>query len=161
MARIDPRLERLLDEHGVDYEVIHHREGFRSRTTAEDTHTPPEEFAKSVLLRVDGGHALAVLPATHDVALARLAKSLGGGDVRLATESEVAERMRGSEVGAAPPFGHLYDLPLYASPLLARRERITFNAGSHRAAVRMAWSDYERLARPRIVHLSHHEDGGD
>jgi Ala-tRNA(Pro) deacylase len=42
--------------------------------------------------------------------------------------------------------------------VLARDERITFNAGTHRDAVRMAWSDYERLAQPRVVSLSRHEE---
>jgi Ala-tRNA(Pro) deacylase len=51
----------------------------------------------------------------------------------------------------------LYDLPVYASPVLAEDERITFNAGTHRDAVRMAWADYARLAKPEIVHLSRHE----
>jgi Ala-tRNA(Pro) deacylase len=158
MAPIDSRLQKLLDEHGVDYEIIHHREDFRARTTAEDTHTPPEEFAKTVLLRVDDGYALAVLPATHYVAPSHLARSIGAREVRLASELEMQERMPDCEVGSAPPFGVLYDLPVYASPLLAEDERITFNAGTHRDAVRMAWADYARLAKPEIVHVSRHEE---
>ena len=158
MAPIDPRLQRLLDEQQVEYEMIHHREDFRARTTAEDTHTPPEEFAKTVLVRVDDRYALAVLPATHHVAPGHLAKAIGAREVTLASESEVQELMTGCEVGAAPPFGSFYDLPVYASPFLARDERITFNAGTHRDAVRMAWADYERLAKPEIVHLSRHEE---
>ena len=51
-------------------------------------------------------------------------------------------------------------LPVFASPLLTQDERITFNAGTHRDAVRMAWADYERLAKPKVVHLSHHEEEG-
>lgn len=155
---IDPRLQKLLDEGGVDYEVIHHREDFRARTTARDTHTPPEEFAKTVVLWIDDHYALAIVPATHNVAASRLARSIGASEVRLASESEMRDVMPDSEVGAAPPFGALYDLPVYASPLLAQDERITFNAGTHRDAVRMSWTDYQRLAEPEIVHLSHHED---
>jgi Ala-tRNA(Pro) deacylase len=158
MARIDPRLEKLLDEHQVDYEVLHHREDFRACTAAEDTHTPPEEFAKTVLVRVDDGYALAVLPATHYVAPSLLAKAIGAREVTVASESEMQELMTGCEVGAASPFGSFYDLPVYASPVLARDERITFNAGTHRDAVRMAWADYERLAEPKVVHLSRHEE---
>jgi Ala-tRNA(Pro) deacylase len=158
MAPIDTRLEKLLAEHDVDYEAIHHREDFRARTAAEDTHTPPQEFAKTVLVRVDDGYALAVLPATHYVAPSRLAKAIGASEVTLASESEMQEQMTGCEVGAAPPFGSFYGLPVYASPLLAADERITFNAGTHRDAIRIAWADYERLAKPEIVHLSRHEE---
>ena len=105
--------------------------------------------------------AVAVLPASHFVAESRLAKSLGAEKVRLATEFEMEDLCPDCEVGAAPPFGNLYGLPTYACPVLARDERITFNAGSHRDAVRMSWSDYERLAQPRVVSLSRHEDEPD
>jgi Ala-tRNA(Pro) deacylase len=62
------------------------------------------------------------------------------------------------EIDAAPPFPSLCGLPVYASPLLAREKQITFNAGTHCDALRMSWADYERLAKPEVVHLSHHED---
>lgn len=155
---IDVRLQELLEEHDVEYEAIHHRLDFHARRAADDTHTPPEEFAKTVVVHVDGGYAMAVLPATHYLAPARLARSIGASEVRLASEAEMKQWMPGYEIGAAPPFQSLSGLPVYASPLLAREKAITFNAGTHRDAVRMAWADYERLAKPEVVHLSHHED---
>jgi Ala-tRNA(Pro) deacylase len=95
-----------------------------------------------------------VLPAAHYVSERRLRDSLGAGEVRLASEDEYAEVCPGCEVGAAPPFGVLYGLPLYASPALALCDRITFNAGSHDCALRLSYEDFERVANPRIVRLS-------
>lgn len=155
---INRRLQKMLDESGTDYEILHHREDFRARATAADTHTPPAEFAKTVLVRIDDRYALAVLPATHYVAPSRLADALGVDLVRLASEAEMAELAPDCEVGAVPPFGELFQLATYASPLLAADESITFNGGTHKDAVRMAWADYEKLARPRLEHLSHHEE---
>lgn len=158
MPNIAPRLQSLLDENGIEYEIIHHRDDFRAQTTAEDTGTPPREFAKCILVWIDGRYAMVALPATHYVSESRLAKSLGAEKIRLATEFEMQEVCADCEIGAVPPIGRLYDLPTYASPVLARDEQITFNAGTHRDAVRMSWADYERLARPEIVHLSRHEE---
>jgi len=158
MSRIAKRLRDLLDESGVEYEVIHHRDDFRARTTAEDTHTPLAEFAKTVFLWIDGSYAIAVLPASHFVAESRLERHLDVEKVRLASEFEMQDLCPDCEVGAAPPFGNLYGLPTYASPILARDERITFNAGTHRDAVRIAYADYERLAQPKVMSLSRHEE---
>jgi Ala-tRNA(Pro) deacylase len=155
---ISARLQELLEQHDVEYEAIHHPQDFRAQLTARDTHTPPEEFAKAVVVHVDGGYAMALLPATHYLAPARLARSIGAYEVRLASETEMASRIPGYEIGAAPPFPSLCGLRVYASPLLASEKHITFNAGTHRDAVRMSWADYERLAKPEVVHLSHHED---
>jgi Ala-tRNA(Pro) deacylase len=156
---IDVRLQQLLEqEHDVEYEALHHRLDRHALRTAQDTHTPPEEFAKTVVVHVDGGFAMAVLPATHYLAPGRLARAIRAGSVRLATEAEMESLMPGYEIGAAPPFPSLCGLRVFASPLLAREKSVTFNAGTHRDAVRMSWADYQRIAKPEIVHLSHHED---
>ena len=155
---IDARLQRLLDEEGVGYEIIHHVADRHALRTAQDTHTPPKEFAKVVLVHVDDHFALAVLPATHHLAPSRLARSIDAGIVWLAAESEVRDVLPDYGVGAAPPFAPLCSLPVYVSPLLAAGKYITFNAGNHCDALRMVWHDYARLAKPEVVHLSHHEE---
>jgi Ala-tRNA(Pro) deacylase len=155
---IDARLEALLRESGVDYEVIPHREDYTAHTAAHDTDTPPHAFAKTVVVKIDDGYALAVLPADHFLAVRRLATTLGADEVRLLSEDEMAHLLPGCEVGAVPPFGELYGLDTYASDALVGDDRITFNAGTHREAVRMAWRDYQRLAQPRIEHLSRDEE---
>lgn len=161
---IDARLQRLLDEEGVGYEIIHHVADRRALRAAYDTRTPPKEFAKVLLVHVDDHFALAVLPATHYLAPSRLAREVGARIVRVAAESEIRGALPDYEVGAAPPFAPLCGLPVYASPLLAAGKYITFNAGNHCDALRMVWQDYARLAKPEVVHLSHHEeeaqDGG-
>ena len=157
MNEIPARVRKLLDESGVDYETIHHERDYRARDTANDTHTPPREFAKTVFVCVDGEYAIAVLPATHYVSEHLLQESLGAEHVRLASESQFEELCPDSEVGAAAPFGHLYGLPVYVSPALAQDETITFNAGTHQEAIRLAYADFERLAAPRVVHMARHE----
>jgi Ala-tRNA(Pro) deacylase len=157
MSEIVKRLHDLLDESGVPYEILHHPTDFRAKTTATDTHTPPQEFAKSVFLWIDGEYAIAVLPASHFLSEAKLSRSLGAKEVRLASEFEMEDLCPDCEVGAAPPFGNLYQLPVYVSPIIARDETITFNAGTHQDAVRMAYKDYERLAQPRVASMTRHE----
>ena len=122
MAGIVPRLESFLDEHRVSYETIHHRKDYTARETAEDTHTPAKEFAKTVFLCIDGRYAMAVLPASEFISSKKVRRSLGAGEVRLATEGEVREACPDCDVGAAPPFGNLYNLPVYVSPALAKHD---------------------------------------
>lgn len=157
MAGITKRLRDLLDANDIEYELIHHHADYRAEHTAADTHTPQREFAKTVFLWVDGSYALAVLPASHSVSMRKLCRNLPAREVRLASEWEMEDLCPDAEVGAAPPFGNLYGLPVYLSPVLAQDERITFNAGSHTDVVRILYSDFERLVQPRVVSLSKHE----
>ena len=152
------RLREFLDQHSVDYETIRHVRDVRARDTAEDTGTPRKDFAKTVFVRVDDEYAMAVLPATHYVSESRLRDSIGAREVRLASETEFAELCPDCDVGAAPPFGNLYGLHVYVSPVLAKDERITFNAGSHEDVIRMSFEDFRRLVAPDLAPMARHED---
>lgn len=151
------RLRRFLDSEGVSYHLIHHSRDFQAAQAAADTETPADTFAKTVFVWIDGEPAMAVVPATASVALSRLRRALGAENVRLAREPDLQELCPDCEPGAAPPFGNLYDLPVYVSPRLAQREEITFNGGSHEDALRMKYCDFERLVHPRVVSLAHHD----
>jgi Ala-tRNA(Pro) deacylase len=148
------RVQQLLDAAGVDYTQIHHRRDFRATETAIDTFTPPDEFAKTVFVWVDGAPAMAVLPATKHLSPSKLRKALGAKQVRVATETDARSLCSDCEPGAAPPFGVLYDLPVFASRSLERDEEITFNGGTHDQAIRMRFADWKKLAKPRIVALA-------
>ena len=66
------RLRAYLDAEGVSYHLIHHPADYRARQTAEDTATPPEDFAKTVFVWIDGK------PLTKDIDVATLAKLTPG-----------------------------------------------------------------------------------
>jgi len=153
MTEIAERVRTLLEENEVEYEQIHHEQDFTAMETADHTHTPGRRFAKAVVVRVTGRHALAVLPSHHVVDVERLAFALGGKDVELASEDEIDE-FSDCEAGAIPPFGNLYGLPVYVSPALAQEERITCVAGSHAEAIRLAYRDFARLVQPRQLDFS-------
>jgi Ala-tRNA(Pro) deacylase len=93
---------------------------------------------------------LAVLPASYHVNLKKLGEILGK-PVRLATEDEFAGLFPDCELGAMPPFGVLYGLPVVADKVLAEDEEIVFNAGTHRDAIRMRFEDFEKLAKPQLA----------
>jgi Ala-tRNA(Pro) deacylase len=154
MSQINQRLKQFLDARHVGYEMIPHRPDYTAQETAADTHTPGQEFAKTVIVRVDRGYAMAVLPAHHKVNLRKLGQVAGARDVRLASEDEIARVCPDCAVGAEPPFGNLYEMPVYVSETLAEDDRITFNAGTHEEAVRMRYRDYETLVHPHVADIS-------
>lgn len=148
------RLLSFLDERQVSYELIHHRLDYTAQETAADTHTPGRDFAKTVMLDMPGGHAMVVLPALYKVDLERVRQGLGTRQVRLSDEETMRALCPDCDVGAEPPFGNLYDIPVYVDPSLTSDEYITFNAGTHEDAVRMRYGDYERLVAPTIIDVS-------
>jgi Ala-tRNA(Pro) deacylase len=151
---ISHRLKSYLEEQAVPYHLIPHRRDFTAQEAAACTHTKGREFAKTVVLAVDGGYAVAVVPAPRRVDLRKLRQLLGVHDLRLADEEEIRRLCPDCEVGAEPPFGNLYGLPVYLSRELTEDEEITFNAGTHEEVMRIQMRDYERVVKPRVVDLA-------
>lgn len=143
-----PRLLTLLDENGVDYQVIRHEPAYTAQEEAAATHITGRAWAKTVVLVADGKPVLAVLPATHRVIRERLREVAGAEEVRLAREEEFASLYEDCEPGAMPPFGTLYGQATFVDESLRRAERIAFHAGDHETAVEMGYADWERLAAP-------------
>lgn len=110
------------------------------------------------MVLVDGRLAMAVVPASLRVDLSRLRQHLSAGTVELAREQEFRDRFADCETGSMPPFGHLYDMDVFAEELLAEDKEIAFNAGTLRELVRLSFADYRRLAKPVLLPLAANYD---
>lgn len=144
-------LRHFLDEHDARYEIIPHQRDYSAQRTAADTFTPGREFAKCVLLWIDNYYALAVLPADHMIDFEKLREVLGASEAGLAREDEIRRIFPDCEVGAEPPFGNLYGLPVYVAQQLTEDPYITFNAGTHEEAIRMNYQEFASLVEPMTV----------
>ena len=149
-----PRLHHFLDERHVPYETLTHARTITAQETANAAQIGSRHFAKTVMVKVDGALAMVVMPAAYRTDLARLSRALDGASVELAGESEFRDAFPDCEVGAMPPFGNLYGMPVYADTRLSGEEQIAFNAGTHTDLVKMPYAEFEQLARPRMLHLA-------
>ncbi len=143
------RLKSFLDENHIHYTLMTHSPAYTAQSAAATLHIPGKEVAKTVVVRRGNETALAVLPASCHINLSRLGK-LAGGETRLASEAEFIDKFPDCELGAMPPFGNLYKLPVYVDEKLAADEEIVFNAGTHRDAIRMRYHDFIKLAHPAV-----------
>jgi Ala-tRNA(Pro) deacylase len=147
-------LKRFLDENHVRYVSIQHSPAFTAQETAASAHIPGRELAKTVMIKIDGVMAMAVLPSTTMLDPDRLRLAAGAREVALATEQEFQDRFPDCEVGAMPPFGNLYSMDVYSDETLAEDEHIAFNAGTHAELIQLDYEDFERLVKPVVTHLS-------
>lgn len=152
---------KFLKKQKVKFQLRHHPARYTAQEVAAAEHITGEEVVKVVIVKADPGDpgfAMCVLPATYVLDMKRAAKALGAKKVRLATEGEIAGLFPDCEVGAMPPFGAEYELPLYAEEHLAEDEQILVPAGTHEDSILLAWKDYERLAKPKVASFGTHVD---
>jgi Ala-tRNA(Pro) deacylase len=145
------KLREYLDTQDVPYEVLSHRQAFTAQEVAQAQHVPGRDLAKVVMVRSGGAFVMLVVPAPYRVDLERARVALGKADLVLATEDEFRGLFPQCEAGAMPPFGNLYDLPVFVDRTLTRDEAIVFNAGTHTQTVKMKYADFARLVQPKVV----------
>lgn len=150
------KLREFLDQNGVKYVTLSHSPAYTAQEIAASAHIPGNELAKTVMVKIDGTMAMAVLPASFQVDLDLLKAAAEADKVEIASEEEFRGLFPGCEAGAMPPFGNLWDMPVFASETLAEDDEIAFNAGSHTELVRLSFSDFARLVNPKVAHFSVH-----
>jgi Ala-tRNA(Pro) deacylase len=148
------KLKDFLDEEKVKYVTISHSPAYTAQKIASTAHVSGKELAKTVIVKVDGKMAMAVLPASYMVDFDLLKQASAANEVELASEEEFKGLFPDCEPGAMPPFGNLYGMEVYVAQTLAEDDEIVFNACSHTLLIRMSYGDFERLARPKVVKFS-------
>ena len=148
------KLKEFLNTEGVKYIMISHSPAYTAQQTAASAHISGKELAKTVMVKVDGKMAMAVLPASYRVNFELLKKAAEVREVELATEEEFKGMFPGCDVGAMPPFGNLYGMEVFVAEKLAEDEEIAFNAGSHTELIKLSYKDFERLVRPKVARFA-------
>jgi Ala-tRNA(Pro) deacylase len=148
------KLKEFLDAQHVPYITITHSLAFTAQGIAALTHIPGQELAKTVIVKIDDQIVMAVLPATRRVDLAALRVTTGAKSAALASEREFRDMFPDCEVGAMPPFGNLFGMPVFVDETLAEDKEIAFNAGTHRELIRMSFEDFRRLVKPTILNFA-------
>jgi Ala-tRNA(Pro) deacylase len=148
------KLKEFLDNHRIKYTIIKHSPAFTAQEIAASAHISGRELAKTVMVRIDGKMAMAVLPASCRVDLDLLREASQAHSVTLAEEEEFKDMFPECDIGAMPPFGNLYGIEVFASEKLAQDEEIAFNAGEYTELIKMSFSDFQQMVKPKIARFS-------
>ncbi len=145
------KLKQFLDNNGIRYKIILHSPAYTAHEIAAAAHIPSKELAKTLMLKVDEKMTMVVLPGSHRADLDKLRDALGADQIEMATEEEFKSVFPGCAVGAMPPFGNLYDLEVVVAERLTEDSEIAFNAGSHTELMKLNYTDFDRLVKPKVL----------
>jgi Ala-tRNA(Pro) deacylase len=137
------KIKEFLDSNKVKYVIMQHSPAYTAQEIAAAAHISGKELAKTVMIKIEGKLAMAVLPASYKISFDQLKAALEVSDVKLAYEQEFMDKFPDCEVGAMPPFGNLYGFDVYVAESLAEDEEIAFNACSHTELVKMKFDDFD------------------
>ncbi|MHC4403895.1 MAG: YbaK/EbsC family protein, partial [Planctomycetota bacterium] len=135
------RIEGLLQQHGVAFDVLRHEPVYTSQEAADVRGTPLASGAKALVCKAEEEFVMFVLPADRKLASREVRRAKGWRKLRFANREEVCE-LTGLAPGAIPPFGSLFALPTLCDRALGEHESVNFNAGDHSISISMRYADY-------------------
>ena len=148
------KLQEFLDSNNVKYVTVTHSTAYTAQEIAALTHTKGRDLAKTVIMKTDDALVMAVLPASYQIDLQALKEATGAKAIGLAGEATFRSHFPGCETGAMPPFGNLFEMPVYVDESLTKEKEIAFSAGSHNEVMRLSYADFARLVSPRVLHFA-------
>jgi Ala-tRNA(Pro) deacylase len=140
---IAPTLQNYLDQN-VTYDLVSHEPTMTAMRTAEACHIPADLIAKGIVLRRNGGYALAVLPASHRVNLPELPLQFGE-DFTLASEDEISQIFGDCIRGAVPPIGNCYGLEVFLDESICERPEVYMEGGDHETLIHIGHTQFAKL----------------
>jgi len=141
---ITARMKWYLNTKSVDYEVVRHLHSSTSVGSARAAHLPTGRVAKGVLLEDEHGYVLALLPASCRLNLSAIEAQLDR-QLEFATEDELEEMFPDCEVGAVPPIGDAYNIPMLVDDSLLRLPDLYVEAGDHEGLVHISGDAFQSL----------------
>lgn len=123
-------------------------------SAAQAVGTEPDNIVKSILFLVDGKPILAIACGQARVDSRAIAALYGVGRKRVKlAPPEVVLKETGYEVGAMPPFGHLYPLETLLDRRVLERPVVFAGGGSEQTLIRLSPQAILEATGARILDL--------
>ena len=156
MHPVVSEIRKLLDDAEIPYEYMEHKSGRSSEEMVAirgDKYTL-EQGTKALIVKTDIGFVQVVVPGDKRFSNKKLRKVLQVKGIAFATPEELSDITNGVLPGAVPPFGTLFNLPVYVDTGVFDNETIVFSCGERTASIAMPSSAYKRLVNPTILDLA-------
>jgi len=149
------KLRDYIDGQGITYDTVAHHRTATTSQSARAARVPGSRLAKSVVVHHEMGYVLAVVPSTHRIELSTL-QDVVDRRLGLASEEEVSSLFADCDIGAVPPIGSAYDVPVILDESLGDASDVYFEGGDHKTLVHVSGPKFRSLMKDaRVARFSH------
>ena len=151
-----PVFERIVAEltkKSIAFKAFDHEAVHTSEEAARVRGESLQAGAKAIVMFADEKPIMVALSGDKKIDTKVFRQLHGIKDLRMATPEEV-EQVTSVKIGAVPPFGSIFDIPLYMDVSLRRNQTIFFNPGLHEKTIGMKEADYEKATLPIVGEFS-------
>ena len=128
----------FLEKAKVKYETIKHRTVYTAFDKAATLRIPQKIIGKTLVVKLDKNVAIVLIPANKNLNKQKLRKIAKAKKVDFASEKLIKNRIKGVKVGAIPPFGNLWGIPIFIEKSLLQNPKIIVNSGVYNWSIKIS-----------------------
>lgn len=145
------KVVQFLEKNKAKYEVIRHKTVYTACDKAATLKVPPKIVGKTLLLNLDKRPALVLIPADKNLDKNKFKKTAGAKKIDFVSERVIKNKIKGVRLGAVPPFGSLWKLPIFADNALLKNPKIIVNSGDCQSSIRISPAVFRKLIGPDLT----------
>lgn len=149
--KIPAKVERFLSAAKAKYESIEHRTVYTAYDKAATLKVPEKIIGKTLVLKIDSGYALALIPANKNLDKNKLRKTAKAKKVDFVKEAWMRKNLKGMKIGAVPPFGNLFKVKTFVDTVLLNNPKIIVGSGVHEISIKIAPGTLKKIVPDLIV----------
>lgn len=152
---ISSKVINFLNKAKVKYEQIEHKKVFTAYDKAATLKVKPNVIGKSLALKADRDLAIVLVPGNKKLDLMKIKKAVNVWrkkqslklikKVDFISETIIKNKFKGIKIGAIPPFGEIWKLPVFVDRGLMKEKNIFVNSGIYEISFKISPKVFEKL----------------
>src|SRR4030043_1388689 len=159
--KISQKIIKYLDLSKIKYEIVNHKTVYTAYDKAATLRVKPNVTGKTLILKADSNLIMVLAPGNKNLDLVKLkkltkVKKLGFLSEKVlknkfSAQGGYASGVKGIKLGAIPPFGDLWKLPLFVDRGLLREKSIFISSGIYEASFKVNPKIFENMIPAKRV----------
>ena len=145
----------FLDKKGITYKIEEHKIVYTSYDKSRTSGIDLKLIGKSLIIKADNEFVIVLIPGNKNLDKEKFKKTINairkkeGGKaskkVDFATERWIKNNLKGVKLGAIPPFGELFKLPVFVDKSILKNKKIYISGGSYNNSIVISPANFKKI----------------
>jgi len=145
------KIKNFLLKNKIKHDILKHKTVFTAYDLANTLKKKLNEVAKTLVIRVDKGHVLVVLPASHQVDFKALKKILKAKKIDIDRENVMVKLFKVKAGALSAIHGRINKIPVYVDKSLTKAKKIVAQAGSFEESLHLTAKEFIRAVGGQLA----------
>ena len=148
---IPKKVINFFEKAKVKYKPINHRKVYTAFDKAQTLKVPQKIIGKTLVMKLDNRPVLVLIPANKNLDIRALKKISKTKKIDFIKEAWMKKNLKGVKIGAVPPFGNLWKLPVFTDRSLTGPSEIIINSGDYNFSIKLKGTVLKKLMISPVI----------